>query len=132
AMAVVVPMSACQIVPNWSVMGMRGTGSHDVRVSTFVPTERTIVSVGMDAPRNRFFEGPLYRCSHRIVFATYVPVSFAIAELSLEALSDLANNKTPYAGDTKLKLRSIAQIKFGKALGIYRAAHVYFMCALDD
>jgi indole-3-acetate monooxygenase len=131
-MAIVVPMWSCEIVPNWSVLGMRGTGSHDVRVSTFVPAERTIVSVGMDAPRNRYFQGPLYRCSHRIVFATYVPVAFAIAEQSLEALSDLARNKTPYASDTKLKLRSIAQIKFGKALGIYRAAHLYFMAALDD
>ena len=72
------------------------------------------------------------RCSHRIVFATYVPVSFAIAELALEALSDLARNKIPYAGDTKLKLRSIAQIKFGKALAVYRSAHLYFMSALDD
>ncbi len=74
----------------------------------------------------------LYRCSHRIVFATYVPVSLAIAECSLEALSDLAQNKTPYANDAKLKQRSLAQIKFGRALGIYRAAHLYFMTALDD
>ena len=130
--AVVVPMASCEIVPNWSVLGMRGTGSHDVRVSMHVPARRSIVSVGMDAPRNRYFDGPLYRCSHRIVFATYVPVSFSIAERSLEALSDLARHKVPYAGDAKLKLRSIAQIKFGKALGIYRAAHVYFMSALDD
>jgi alkylation response protein AidB-like acyl-CoA dehydrogenase len=130
--AVVVPMATCEIVPNWSVLGMRGTGSHDVRMSTHVPARRCIVSVGMDAPRNRYFGGPLYRCSHRIVFATYVPVSFSIAERSLDALSDLARNKVPYAGDTKLKTRSIAQIKFGKALGVYRAAHVYFMAALDD
>jgi len=130
--AVVVPMAACEIVPNWSVLGMRGTGSHDVRISVHVPARRGIVSVGMDAPRNRYFDGPLYRCSHRIVFATYVPVSFSIAERSLEVLSDLARNKVPYAGDGKLKTRSIAQIKFGKALGIYRAAHVYFMSALDD
>ena len=130
--AVVVPMSCCEIVPNWSVLGMRGTGSHDVRMSTHVSVRRSIVSVGMDAPRNRYFDGPLYHCSHRIVFATYVPVSFSIAERSLDALSDLARNKVPYASDAKLKTRSVAQIKFGKALGIYRAAHGYFMSALDD
>lgn len=130
--AVVVPMSECEIVPNWSVLGMRGTGSHDVRVATFVPDDHMIVSVGMDAKRNRYYNGALYRCSHRIVFATYVPVSLAIAELSLEALTELAHNKTPYANDSKLKMRSLAQIKFGRALGIYRAAQNYFMTALDD
>ena len=76
---------------------MRGTGSHDIRISTFVPTKHSIVSVGMDAPRNEYYGGPLYRCSHRIVFATYVPVTLAVAELALEALTDLAQSKTPYA-----------------------------------
>lgn len=130
--AVVVPMARCEIVPTWSALGMRGTGSHDIRISTFVPTRHSIVSVGMDAPRNEYYAGPLYRCSHRIVFATYVPVSLAVAELALEALTDLAQSKTPYAGDSKLKLRSLAQIKFGRALGIYRAAHGYFFDALND
>ena len=131
-LAVLLPMSECEIVPNWSVLGMRGTGSHDIRISAFVPARHTIVSVGMDARRNTYYGGSLYRCSHRIVFATYVPVSLAVAELALEALSDLAQNKTPYAGDSKLKLRSLAQIKFGRALGIYRSAKLYFMAALDD
>ena len=130
--AVLVPMEQCEIVPNWSVLGMRGTGSHDIRVSTFVPARHSIVSVGMDAPRNVYYDGALYRCSHRIVFATYVPVSLAVAELALEALSALAQDKTPYAEDAKLKHRSLAQIKFGRALGIYRAAQVYFMSALDE
>jgi len=56
----------------------------------------------------------------------------AVAELALEALSALAQDKTPYAEDAKLKHRSLAQIKFGRALGIYRAAQVYFMSALDE
>jgi len=131
-MAVVVPIAECEIVPNWSALGMRGTGSHDIRFSTFVPTKHCIVSVGMDALRNEYYGGPLYRCSHRIVFATYVPVAFAVAELALEALTELAHQKTPYAGDSKLKMRSLAQIKFGRALGIYRAAHGYFNSALND
>jgi alkylation response protein AidB-like acyl-CoA dehydrogenase len=131
-LAVVVPMSECEIVPNWSALGMRGTGSHDIRIATFVPARHTIVSVGIDAPRNEYYGGPLYRCSHRIVFATYVPVSLAVAELALEALSDLAQSKTPYAGDSKLKLRSFAQIKYGRALGIYRSAYGYFFDALDE
>jgi alkylation response protein AidB-like acyl-CoA dehydrogenase len=131
-LAVVVPIEHCEIVPNWSALGMRGTGSHDIRMSTFVPTKHTIVSVGMDAPRNEYYGGALYRCSHRIVFATYVPVALALAELALEALTDLAQNKTPYAGDSKLKLRPLAQIKFGRALGIYRSARGYFLESLND
>jgi indole-3-acetate monooxygenase len=131
-LAVLLPMSECEIVPNWVALGMRGTGSHDVRLSAFVPTHHTITSVGIDAPRNAHYDGALYRCPHRIVFATYVPVALAVAELALDALSDLAQNKTPYASDSKLKHRSLAQIKLGRALGIYRSAHAYFIGALDD
>ncbi len=130
--AVIVPMADCEIVPNWSVLGMRGTGSHDVRIAAFVPERHTITSVGMDAQRNAYYDGPLYRCPHRIVFATYVPVALAVADVALESLTDLAQDKTPYASDAKLKFRSLAQIKFGRALGMYRSAYVYFIGALDD
>ena len=55
-----------------------------------------------------------------------------VAEQALAELSNLAEGKTPYAEDRKLKHRSLAQIKYGKALATYRASSNYFNQALVD
>ncbi len=131
---VVLPMNECEIVDNWHVLGMRGTGSNDVRAeAVWVPDVQTIrmPEPGTDR-RNRFYQGTLYRCPGRIVFATYVPVTLVLAESALAELDALAAGKTPYADSRRLKHRSIAQIKSGRALAIYRAARGYFYDALME
>ena len=111
----------CEIVPNWSVLGMRGTGSHDVRISTFVPTN-AIRSSASEWMRSATATTTV-RCTDVRIGSSLrrtCPCRSRIAELALEALTELAQNKTPYANDSKLKHRSLAQIKFGRAFGIYR------------
>jgi alkylation response protein AidB-like acyl-CoA dehydrogenase len=126
------PMADCEIVDNWHALGMRGTGSNDVRaVDVWVPASQV---VAMPEPgegsRNSYYQGALYRCPGRIIFATYVPVTLALAERALDELALLAEDKTPYAQDSKLKHRSLAQLKYGKALAVYRAGRGYFLDAL--
>ena len=59
--AVYLPMSDCRIIDTWSVMGMRGTGSHDVVVEdAFVPRRRTYPYVPEFEPGSHF-RGPPYR-----------------------------------------------------------------------
>ena len=130
---VVLPMSACEIVDNWRVLGMRGTGSNDVRAAdVWIPASQ-VVAMGEpgQAPKNSYYQGVLYDCPGRIVFATYVPVMLVLAESALAELELLASGKTPYAESRKLKHRSIAQIKYGKALATQRAARSLFMEALE-
>lgn len=131
---VLLPMSECEIVDNWQVLGMRGTGSNDVRATdVWIPEIQTL---HMPEPgsefRNRYYQGDLYRCPGRIIFATYVPVTLVLAQRALSALDALAEGKTPYAETKKLKHRSIAQIKSGKALATYRSTRGYFFDALAD
>lgn len=131
---VVLPLAECEIVDNWHVLGMRGTGSNDVRAdAVWIPEIQTLK---MPEPgtevRNRFYQGDLYRCPGRIIFATYVPVTLALAQKALAALDELAQGKTPYAEARKLKHRAIAQIKSGQALATYRASRGYFFEALAD
>jgi alkylation response protein AidB-like acyl-CoA dehydrogenase len=131
---VILPMDECEIVDNWHVLGMRGTGSNDVRAEdVWVPEVQTIrmPEPGSDT-RNRYYQSTLYRCPGRIVFATYVPVTLVLAESALAALDELAAGKTPYADSRKLKHRSIAQIKSGRALATYRSARGYFFDALAE
>ncbi len=131
---IILPMSECQIVDNWHVLGMRGTGSNDVQADgVWIPEVQTnrMPEPGSER-KNRFYQGPLYRCPGRIIFATYVPVTLVLARQALAALDALAEGKTPYAEAKKLKHRSIAQIKSGRALATYRATRGYFFQALAE
>lgn len=129
---IVLPMADCQILDNWRALGMRGTGSNDVQANeVWIPAVQT---VRMPEPgseqHNHYYQGALYRCPGRVIFAAYVPVTLVLAESALRELDELAEGKTPYADNRKLKHRSIAQIKSGKALAIFRAARGLFFDAL--
>ena len=128
---VMVPMADAEIVDNWHVLGLRGSGSNDVRLDdVFVPASLT---AGMnEMGSNKYYQGKLYKCPGRIVFATYVPAALVLAERALAEVDALARNKTPYATDRKLKHRSIAQVKYGKALATQRAAYGYYYAAMDE
>ena len=132
--AIILPMSECRIVDNWDALGMRGTGSNDVQADgVWIPSDRAVVMPEPGhAQRNACYQGTLYRCPGRIVFATYVPVTLSLAARALSALDELAEGKTPYAESKKLKHRSIAQIKSGRALATYRAARGLFLDALNE
>lgn len=130
---VALPAAQCNIIDNWDTLGMRGSGSNDVSAeAVFVPGELVAPPVVADTEANTFYTGPLYRCPTRVVFATYVPVALSLAKRALQTLEDLAANKTPYATDTKLAKRSVAQIHYGKALAQYRSARGYFFAALEE
>ena len=127
----VLPIERCTIVPNWDTLGMRGTGSHDVALADeFVEARRLVTFGASSEARNPYYNGPLYRCARRVVFATYVPISLAVAERALAELEALALIKRPYAADATLAHRAFAQAKYGRALACYRGARVYFLDAL--
>ena len=132
-MMALLPMQDCEIIDNWHSLGMRGTGSNDVRAdNVWIPDSQVVAMQQPPPPRNRYYQGNLYLCPSRILFATYVPVTLVLAEQALSELSRLAQDKTPYAETAKLKHRSIAQIKYGKALANFRASRAFFLSALDD
>ena len=55
------PCASCHVIDTWHVMGMRGTGSHDVAVTdVFVPTTRTFPLVPEFTPGSHY-QGSLYR-----------------------------------------------------------------------
>ena len=126
-----VPAADCVVEDDWQVLGMRGTGSNSVvldqvRISRdFVAPIAAQLSVA-----NRYYDSALYRCPGRVLFATYVPISLALAGCALDALDDLARVKKPAASGKLLRDREIAQLKFGKALANYRAARSYFLDSL--
>lgn len=127
---VAVPAEQCRIVDNWHTLGMRGTGSNDVEVSDVMVPAELLAPAAESA--NTLYQDDLYQCPSRVVFATYVPVALSLARQALDFLSDLARNKVPYASPGRLAQRSLAQVHFGKGLGIYRSARQYFLATLDQ
>jgi 3-hydroxy-9,10-secoandrosta-1,3,5(10)-triene-9,17-dione monooxygenase len=71
-----VPIDDYQIVENWDVVGLQGTGSHDIVVEdVFVPEHRTHKSMDgflCDNPGNRVNTAPLYRMPFMQVFVRAV------------------------------------------------------------
>ena len=129
---VVLPAAQCQVVDNWDTLGMRGTGSNDVIAEDVQIPSVLAIPTDKPAQRSKYHSGRLYNCPSRVVFATYIPAALSLARRALTELEDLAANKVPYASDGKLKLRSQAQMHYGRALAKYRATRAYFLTSLEE
>ena len=67
------PREDCDIIDTWDVMGMRGTGSHDISVTdVYVPKSRTFRMVPEFEPGSHY-QGPLYRLPLVGAAATGIP-----------------------------------------------------------
>ncbi|NKC00586.1 MAG: hypothetical protein GKR90_19130 [Pseudomonadales bacterium] len=128
----VVPMTECRIEDNWDTLGMRGTGSNDVTVENVLIDADMVAWHGEAITINEYYDGQLYRCPSRLVFATYIPVALSLARRALAELVSLAKNKVPYASDAKLKNRVVAQMHYGRGLAKFRSTHAYFYATLDS
>ena len=101
-----VPISDYQIVDNWDVVGLQGTGSHDIVVDdVFVPEHRTHKSMDgflCDNPGNAVNSAPLYHMPFMQVFVRAVcTATLGACEGALDEFIEVA--KTRQAGPVKMK-----------------------------
>ena len=101
-----VPIEDYDIVDNWDVVGLQGTGSHDIVVKeAFVPEHRThkvIDGFNCDNPGNAVNTAPLFRLPFMQVFVRAVcTASLGALEGSLEAYIEVA--KTRVAGPVPMR-----------------------------
>ena len=108
-----VPISDYEIVHNWDVVGLQGTGSHDIVVDdVFVPEHRTHKS--MDGflcknPGNAVNDAPLYHMPFMQVFVRAVcTATLGACEGALEAFIEVA--KTRQVGPNKMKNDPFARV----------------------
>ncbi len=100
-----VPISDYQIVDNWDVVGLQGTGSNDIVVEdVFVPEHRTHKSMDgflCDNPGNVVNTAPLYRMPFMQVFVRAVcTATLGALDGSLSAFIEVA--KTRRVGPNKM------------------------------
>jgi indole-3-acetate monooxygenase len=98
------PRKNCDIIDNWDMMGMRGTGSHDISVTdVYVPKSRTFRMVPEFEPGSQY-HGPLYRLPLVGAAATDIPTPMlGAARRALDEVTELALTKTPVASSGLLR-----------------------------
>lgn len=115
----VFPRADVEIVDTWSVMGLRGTGSHDIVVTdAFVPERRAISFVGTQPKQ----PGPLYAFATLGFLAlTVAPVATGVARRAIDEFVTLAHAKTSTGQSVPLKDRGAVQQRLGQAEAELRA-----------
>ena len=126
------PMEEATIVDNWDTLGMRGTGSHDVEVrDLFIPFERAIAFEPLENP-SAAYRGPLHRLTVWPPVACDAIPSLGVAQAAIDAFVDLATHKTPSYTSSPLRERSIAQLRFAKAVAKVESARAFLHEAFDS
>ncbi|WP_134700612.1 acyl-CoA dehydrogenase family protein [Ammoniphilus sp. YIM 78166] len=126
--AVLMPEDA-EIVENWEVLGLRGTGSHDLRVKdAFVSDEWTFVRGGVPT-----IDEPLYQYPS-IAYAAQVlaVVNLGIARAALDEVSQMAGGRSGITGAPKMADRAYLRIAVAKAEASLRSARAFFYEATDS
>ena len=101
-----------EILDTWNVAGLRGSGSHDVRViNELVENPRIVATLGHGTLPSRQLTLPL---GLRLT-VNKVAVALGIARAAIESFKDLAHGKRPRFSNRKLKDRPFAQRKLAEA-----------------
>ncbi len=119
-----------EILDTWHVSGMRGSGSHDVRLrDLWVPEERLVVPAETEIPRDT----PLQRVPFGVKLAyNKVGVCLGIARAGLDAFVELASGKTPRFSSAALRERPIAQRAIAEGEVRLRSARALVFELLDE
>lgn len=121
--------SQWEIIDNWDVAGLRGSGSHNVRAEGALVEEKWVPVDLMTTPA--LYDNPVFRIPVPLRLCyNKVAVALGIAKGALDAFVDVANNKVPMLSTSKLMERPMAQYRMGEMTGKYRAARAYVFEAM--
>ena len=117
-----------EIVDNWEVIGMRGTGSHDLLVKdAFVTDEWTFIRGGEPS-----LEEPIYQYPS-IAYAAQVlaVVNLGIARTAIDEVAQMAGARASITGAPKMAERAYLRISLAKAEATLRSARAFFYETTD-
>lgn len=118
-----------EIIANWDVLGLRGTGSDDLTMrDVVVPAERT-VSLVTGRP---WADGPLYRFPPFGLLALGIAaVSLGIGRAALDAVVALAATRRPTGGSRAMGERSTVRAEVARCEAQVRAARALVGSAVE-
>ena len=123
------PKEHAEVMDTWDVTGMRGSGSHDFRVTElYVPDDRSIDAVTPTPLQT----GLLYRLPLVTVFNTSIfGVSLGIARAAINELTEMAQSKKPVGATQLMRDQIIVQMEVGRAEAILRSARAFVFEAME-
>ncbi len=125
----VMPADKVRIEPNWDVIGMVGTGSHDLVVEeVFVPEEWTFVRGGKPNIDSDFFRYPSLAFAAQVLAVT----TAGLAREALDVVQATAAGRKSVTGAPNLGEREYAQIEIARAEAKLRASRAFFYQATED
>ena len=124
-----VPKGEFEIVDTWDTAGMRGSGSHDVRMDgTYVPPEHLLPARPL-APSDQW-DNPTFRNPCHAVYNKSA-VALGVCKGAIESFIELANVKTPWGLATALKDQPQVHYRIGEAMATYMAARTFVLDTQD-
>jgi len=122
------PIGAARFVDAWSVMGMRGTGSHDFVVDdVFVPEWQTISLADQSNESGHLYHSRLF---FALVYLLFAANALGIARGAIDALVDMASKKATTLSTDLLRDRPLVQARVAQAEAIVNAARCYVLDSL--
>jgi indole-3-acetate monooxygenase len=121
---VLFPKSSAEIIDNWHVIGLRGTGSDSYRVDNlFVPQKHT---ASRDNEAERREPGLLYRFTSGMIYAaSFSNVSLGIARGALDAFIELARDKIPRGARGTLRENNVVQSQVAQCEAKLRSSRAF-------
>lgn len=122
-LAAILPADQVQIVENWNVVGLEGTGSHDLRVTDkYVADEWTFSRGGAVV-----IDEPLYRYPATCYQAqVHAAVNLGLAQAALAIVNDMSAGKITTTGAPRMADRAYFRIELAKAEAAYHSARAFF------
>jgi len=132
-----VPQGSWRVIDTWHVMGLVGTGSHDIAIDdVFVPEGRTLAmsaARGGSGAWSAVNPGPLYRLPMMALFAYVVgAVPLGIAQATVEQFTAAMKTRLgTYSGKSLADLPTL-QIRIAEAGALTAAAEALMLRGCDE
>ena len=124
-----VPREDFEIIDTWDSAGMRGSGSHDIRMDgVYVPPEHLLPGRAL-AP-SRQWAGATFRNPCHAVY-TKSAVALGVCQAAIRSFIDLARTKTPWGLASPLKDMPQVHYRIGEAQATYLAARTFMLETQD-
>jgi len=125
----VMPAEKVRIEPNWDVIGMVGTGSHDMVVEeVFVPEDWTFVRGGKPNIDSDFFRYPSLSFAAQVLSVT----TAGLAREALDVVQGMAAGRKSVTGAPNMGEREYVQIEIAKAEARLRSSRAFFYETTED
>ena len=124
-----VPKAQVEIKDTWTVVGLRGTGSHDFVVDdVFVPSTHSTSPA--EPPQH---QGPNYnrRLHSTWVWTATVANALGIARGAMDAFTELATTRASTMSTALLRDRPLVQARTAEAEAIINAARAYVLDTIE-